>query len=293
MDNSSDLAPAAPASLFGDVSNYVTAADSHNIGSSAGKTSWLEPETYVNALGNAGKFIAVAALSGLDSFYRTGAAVGNWAGGNFDERTTQSFISGLDSDLGSYYRENQSSADLVGFIGTSLIPGLAGIKALNMGQKALMGAKAGMVGGNIGKAMGLLVPQTERYVAMAAQEINASMGAASLLNTNTVKAIGAGFWQNTLEAAAFETFVQASMAKNATLEHQTLGDVATNIAVGGVLGGAIFATAGSASIFGKLKGKVAEERVARMPFAETPTFAGKTSPADKIIGLGWDTEMSA
>ena len=156
--------------LFSSVPSYVTAADSHNIGASKGTTSWLEPETYVNALGNAGKFITVAAISGLDSFYRTGAAVGNWMGADFDERTTDTFIAGFDSDLASYYRANKESADLVGFIGASLIPGLAGVKALNMGQKALAASKLGNVGGNLGKAMGLLVPKTEQYIVAASSK---------------------------------------------------------------------------------------------------------------------------
>lgn len=293
QNSSGSLFGGSSGELFSSVPSYVMAADSHNIGASGGKTSWLEPETYVNALGNAGKFITVAAISGLDSFYRTGASVGNWMGGDFDERSTDTFIAGFDSDLSAYYRANKEAADLTGFIAGSLIPGLAGVKALNMGQKALAASKMGNIGGNMGKAMGLLVPKTEQFIAASAVEMNASIGAAKLLNANTVKAIGAGFWQNTLEAAAFEVFVQGSMAKSVTLDDQTLGDIVTNVAVGGVVGGAIFSAFGAASIVGRLKKAGGLEMEARMPFAQTPVYSGQTPAANKIISLAHDTEMSA
>lgn len=278
--------------LYSQFPVYLGAADNHNLGNTG--TSWLEPETYVTKLGNAGKFIAASVLSGANSFYQTGVAVANWVGADIKADTTEQFISNIDSDLGQYYRANKEAVDLTGFVLGTLVPGLGGVKILNAGQKALQAAKStGFLGGNLGRATGLLAPNVEKYVAAAATEINSSLNATKLLNANTVKAVGAGFWQNTLEAAAFETMVQATMFKSPILEQQDLGDILTNVAVGGVVGGTIGAAFNVPKILGKLKSAVGEEKLARLPFTERPQFAEITSPSERIAALAWDSEMSA
>jgi hypothetical protein len=278
--------------LYSQFPQYLGAADNHNLGNTG--TSWMEPQTYVTKLGNAGKFIAASVLSGANSFYQTGVQVANWVGADIQAGSTQDFISSVDSDLGLYYRANKEAVDLTGFVLGSIIPGLGGVKILNAGQKALQTAKTtGFLGGNLGRATGLLSPQTEKYVALAAGEINASLSATKLLNANTLKAVGSGFWQNTLEAAAFETMVQATMFKSPILEQQDFGDILTNVAIGGVVGGTIGAAFNVPKIVGKLKQAVGEEKLARLPFVERPQFAEASSPSEKIAALAWDSEMSA
>lgn len=278
--------------IYSSTPGYLQAADNHNLGNIG--ASWLDPETYVNKLGNAGKFIAASVLSGANSFYQTGAAAAKWVGADVSADSTEDFISSIDSDLGQYYRADKESADVVGFALGAIIPGLGGIKVLNAGQKALQVAKTtGFLGGNLGKATGLLAPNVEKYVALSAGEINASLNTTKLLNANTVRAIGAGFWQNTLEAAAFETAVQATMFKSPVLEQQDLGDILTNVAVGGVLGGVIGTAFTAPGIFSKLKQAVGEEKLARLPFVERPQFAEITSPSERISALAWDAETSA
>src|SRR5689334_15971284 len=137
---------------------YVTAADNHNLGNTG--TSWYDPDTWSQKFGNAGKFALTAVASGVNSFYNTGAAVGSFFGADTEQRNTADWISGIDQDLGAYYRSNAESVDFAGFVLGSLIPGLGGVKILNAGQTMLKGAKAtGMLGGNLGKAAGLLTPQ--------------------------------------------------------------------------------------------------------------------------------------
>jgi len=294
MDTSGVPSTSAPPmeDLYSQFPAYLGAADNHNLGNTG--TSWLEPETYAAKFGNAGKFIAASVLSGTNSFYQSAIQVGKWAGADIDAESTQDFISSVDSDLGMYYRANKESTDLAGFVLGSIIPGLGGVKVLNAGQNALRAAKfEGFIGGNLGKATGLLAPDVQKYVRLAANEINSSLSATKLLNANTVRAIGAGFWQNTLEAAAFETVVQATMFKSPILEQQDIGDILTNVAVGGIVGGVIGAAFTTPGIFGKLKQAVGEEKVARLPFTERPQFAEITKPSERIAALAYDAETSA
>jgi hypothetical protein len=268
----------------GNIPSYVLAADSHNIGNSLGG-SWFDPNTWTTKFSNAGKFIATSVLSGADSFYNTAATVGSWAGVSDGPHDTGEWISSLDDDLGQYYSQNRQAVDLAGFIATSFIPGLGGVKILNAGQRALKAASAiGLVGSNLAKATGLLVPETQMYVKLAARDIAQSSGAVNLLNTNTIKALASGTYQNVLEAAAFETAVQATMAASPILKDQDGYDIAKNIAFGGLVGGAIGgAIEGARSIFG-IKRLVQGETVASKPFSSR-FISAEAAPADQKIIL--------
>lgn len=274
-----------------DIASYLIAADNHNIGNVG--ASWLDPESWGTKFGNIGKFGAASILSGANSFYNTGVAVGNFFGAGIAENDTASWMSSIDSDLGSYYRANKDSVDLGGFVLGSLIPGLGGVKILNAGQKALQVAlDTGKIGGNLAKATGLLVPNSAKYVSLAAEEINASTTGFKLLNLNTTQALGRGLWQNTLEAAAFETVVQASMFKSPVLENQTTGDIISNIMIGGAVGGVIGGAFGAAKIFGAIKRDVNAEGTARLPLQSRPAFAEITSSPEKIITLSFNNEQN-
>lgn len=272
--------------------SYLVAADNHNLGNT--QTSWLDLDQWTQKFGNAGSLAATSILSGANSFYNTGVTVGNWFGAGLQENDTQAWISNIDGDLGSYYSENKSAADLGGFILGSLIPGLGGVKLLNAGQTAIKTAKAtGLVGGNMSRAMGVLVPDAQKFVTLAAADINASTTALKLLNQNTVKALGAGVWQNTLEAAAFETAVQVTMFKSPILEQQDLSDIGMNIVTGGILGGAIGGAFSAAKLRGQVKAAVAAEDVARMPFQSRASFEARTPDSERIIQLAYDSDTAA
>ena len=78
---------------------------------------------------------------------------------------TEEVITALDSNLGTFYAEHKEGADLVGFMVSSLVPGLGGIKVLNAGQKSLRAAiGSGRFGESTGKALGLLAPQKEMFI---------------------------------------------------------------------------------------------------------------------------------
>jgi len=275
-----------------ELARHILAADNHNYGNIG--TSWLDPGSWAQKVGNGGSLIATSILSGANSFYNTAVHVANWFGADVSQNNTQNWISSLDSDLGTYYRQNADAADFGGFILGSLIPGLGGVKLFNAGQTALKaGTQSGFIGKNLSWGTGLLLPKTEQYVASAADVINQSLSAHKLLNAQTAKALGAGLWQNVLEAAAFETAVQATMFKSPILEPQDGFDIVKNIAVGGIVGGAIGGAFSAAKTFGTLKQAIKIEDVARLPFTSRPKFADITDPVEKIIILAEDSDLTA
>lgn len=265
------------------VPSYMLGADNHNIGNSLGG-SWFDPATWETKFENSGKFIATSLLSGADSLYSSAATVANWFGADAHIEDTQAWISSLDNDLGQYYSQNRQSADLAGFIATSFIPGMGGIKILNAGQVALRAAKSGgFVGRNIGQFTNILAPQTENFVKLARADIMSAQSVFSGLNANTLKALGSGLVQNTLEAAAFETMVQATMFKSPILEQQDNWDIAKNIMVGGVLGGVIGGSLESARTLSAVKKARIEEDIALKPFSSRELAQPGTRESDRII----------
>lgn len=271
---------------------YLVAADNHNLGNTRGG-SWFSPDTWADKFSNTGSFAAVSILSGANSFYNTGVTIANWLGAEAESNDTKEWISGIDSDLGSYYDKNRSAADLVGFIAGSLIPGVGGVKVLNAGQAALKAASRGMIGTNISRATGLLVPATERYVSLAARDINAATATFNAINANGIKALASGVWQNTLESAAFETAVQATMFKSPILSDQDGWDIVKNIAIGGVVGGVIGGAFQGASTLGKIKTAVKEFELGGKWASSIEQPAAALNAGEKIILLAEQKDFSA
>lgn len=271
---------------------YLLAADNHNLGNTRGG-SWFDADSWGDKFGNAGSLIATGMLSGANSFYNTGITIGNWFGADAELNDTKDWISGIDSDLGVYYDKNRTAADLVGFIAGSIIPGVAGVKILNAGQIALKSAtRAGMIGENLSKATGLLIPQTEKYITLAAGDIANATATFNAINANGVRALAAGVWQNTLEAAAFETAVQAAMFKSPILDNQDGYDIVKNIAIGGVAGGVIGGAFEAASTFGKIRKLVSAADKELKIFGARNIPEEGLSPANKIILLAEDKESA-
>jgi hypothetical protein len=267
----------------GSVPSWLLAADNHNIGNTGGG-SWFNPATWGEKIGNAGKFMATSALSGAASFYNSSVTVGNWFGAQAEELQTDKWINSIDSDLGMYYRENRPAADLVGFIATSILPGIGGVKVFNAGQKVLKTAmETGRIGGNMSMATGLLVPKTEKYLDLAKTQIAQNSATFSQLNANALKAYGAGFQQNLLDSIAFETAVFATMHQAPIFEDMDVGDVVKNIAMGALVGGAIGGTFEGVRSFYSLKRAGMAEDIAARPFSSREIAAPNTPDSTKII----------
>jgi len=269
------------------VPSYLLGADNHTIGKNKG-ASWFDPSTWGQAAENIGQFAAVSVLSGANSFYNTGAAIGRLLGAETEANDTGKWITGLDQDLGKYYKANEQSADLAGFLITSIVPGLGGIKVLNVGQAALKRAAAtGIIGENLSRATGLLVPKTALYIEQSAKEITQGMNMFSAINTAGVKALAAGVQQNVLEGVAFEIAVQATMAKSPILDGQDTGDIVKNIALGGALGGVVGGAFSGAVTYGTIKrAAVKEQGFLTKAFGRDKTVWEPGTPASaKVIML--------
>lgn len=223
------------------VPSYITAGDTLNVANQ--NTSFLE--SALDTVESIPKFIGVSLISGANQLYNVPADIGNLLLDLDIERSdTAEVITSLDSDLGKFYEENQVGADLVGFMVSSAVPGLGGVKLLNAGQKSLRTAiNAGKYGSNMGKALGLLAPMKQAHVNKALVEAVTRTSTVSITNGNALKAVGAGFGQNALEALAFETATAVTLFNSPVLENQDFGDFVTNVAWGagvfGLIGGGI------------------------------------------------------
>ena len=278
--------------IYDDAPAWLQAADAHSIASD--NTSMFED--IATTVENSPSFLAVSIASGLNSFYNTGVALGNIFTEEetaFQENDTGEWISSMDEDLGKYYQENKSAADLTGFVAGSLIPGTLAVKGLRAAQGAARVAAAGQVGSNFSKATSLLAPSMETFVKREAGELAARSASFSFLHQNSLKALASGAWQGTLEGAAFETAVAATMFKSPILDEMDAGDIVKNglvwSAAGGILGG-IGAAASTYFGVGKL---LKRADATAMPFVGSTqlTQARAHLPSDKIVQAASDLEM--
>lgn len=280
--------------------DYLKAADIHNTGN-GDESFFSDPAA---AIGNAAEgvlnfitktpsFAVTSIASGINSIYNSGVVAGNWLGiTDAEENDIQQTLGRYDSDLGQYYADHKQAADLTGFIATSLIPGIGGVKILNAGQKMLSGAlKTGGMGRTLAEATGLiqtLTAEGKTLTTVAGEALAQGQQTFHLLDAGVLKAIGAGVVQSTLESAAFETMVAATMFRSPILEENDIKDLGWNIltgaAVGGVIGGAINA----AGVYKGVKQVITKEDLLQKPYTATNSQFGLSEPSDKILAAASD-----
>lgn len=283
--------------------NYLKGADLHNIG--AGNPSFFDDPlaaagglaaSAVESVTNSPKFALTSIASGINSIYNSAITVGNWLGvTDVQENDLGQTLNGYDSDLGRYYDANKSAIDLTGFVVTSLVPGVGGVKLFNAGQKVLATSlKTGSVGRNIAESTGLIRTVTaegKTLTQLAGEGLAQSQQSFNLMNAGVLKAIGSGFAQATWESAAFETFVAATMFRSPVLEDQDFKDLSLNILTGAALGGVIGGVVSSAGVYGGIKNIIKTQDLEDKPFTlQSSTFGFKNKPAARIIINAHDAE---
>ncbi len=180
------------------------AADVHNI--------LGDGESFAEKAGDwVTKGVPAALASGVVSVLNTGVAFGNMFG-DFEKIDTEDTIRKFDDNVADYYSEHKEGADLGGFLTTSLVPGVLGVKGL----KALQTIKdGGIVGKNVAAITGYAASVEQAAIKKAAEtvagETNLIWGT---LNAEKVKAIAAGFGEQALQGLAFEAGVLLTMNQN-------------------------------------------------------------------------------
>ena len=198
---------------------------------------------------------------------------------------TREELAAYDTDLAKYYDDHKLGVDTVGFVASSLVPGLGGVKALKVGQVMAREAIAtGHVGGFTASALGVMAPNRQKHLAEAISSFGKSGNVFKLTEANTVKALGAGVWQNALEGAAFTAVVNSTMYNSPILDERSTSDLVWDVATGsftlfGVIGGGI---AAAQTISGIKKG-ISEVDKALSPWMVTESPVQSELPAHKII----------
>ena len=267
--------------------SYLTEADTDNLLNE--NRTFLE--SAVDTIESIPKFIGASLISGANQLYNIAPDIGNLVAGEgtFERANTQEIISGMSEDFGDFYARNKTGTDLVGFIASSLIPGLGGVKLLNAGQKSLQTAlAAGKLSPGMSRALGILAPQSAKFITAAKLEVAGNTSAASLLTANSLKALGSDFSQNVLEAVFFESAVAATMFNSPILEDQDFGDFVSNVAFSAGIFGVIGTAVSAAKLSYALKGAAAEASDAARPWAFIPEAAPVSNSYEKIA-LDFDT----
>lgn len=259
--------------------SYITAGDTLNtVNSNKGFI-----ESAVDAVNSTGKFAAVSLISGANQLYNIPLSLGNLGGGDYKLSSTRDAVDHVSKDLGVFYGEHQDSADLVGFIASSLIPGTAGVKIMQAGQTALRTSiAAGKYSPAMSRSLGLLAPNKQRMLADAVADVANNRSIASLTQAKNLKVIGAGITQNAYEALAFEAAITLTMKDSPILTNQTMGDFVSNVAWGagvfGIVGGALDAV----KLNYALKNAADDAAVAARPFQFENAVASKSNTYEQL-----------
>ena len=124
----------------------------------------------------------------------------------------------LNTDLGAYYAKHQEGVDLVGFLGSSLVPGTIGVKALRAAQSGIA------IGRSTSIATGLLTNTAEVQLLNRAKTVIESGASISQINKARAAAALARGGQLALEGIAFDMAVFSAMNDNPLLADKSLSE---------------------------------------------------------------------
>jgi len=274
--------------------NYLRAADLHNIGS--GGTSFFDDPTVAtgeaidstaNFISKIPSFAISSVASGINSIYNSAVVAGNFFGvTDAQENNLAQTLGAYDTNLGQYYQDHQQAVDLSGFVATSFIPGIAGVKAVNAGQRLLAGAlKSGGVAKGLAEATGLiptLTAEGKSLAVVAGEALAKGQQTFTVMDTGVLKALAGGVGQAAIESVAFEAMVQATMFRSPILEGQDLKDIGSNLVTAGLFGGAVGGLFASAKVYGTVTSKMYEADATAFP-AKVRTSAAGLEPTDRAV----------
>jgi hypothetical protein len=191
-----------------------------------------------------------AAMSGSLSIYNTfldyGRALGMTDSPNID--IGQAIRNSTNDGIADYYEENKSAVDIAGFIGTAIIPGAGGVKALQL-------ARSGQATGNVARALNYTASRRDDYLRKALQETADNGGVVKGILQSTSRR-GQLRWEiadQALLGTAAELAIIATMNDSPVFDNDSIGDFGWNVALGTVLSGGIGGALGGIAAKGILK----------------------------------------
>lgn len=254
-----------------DYNNLIVGADNYNL--QTGQQSWLD------SVGDAVTYgLHGAWTSGVNSFINTGVDVANFFGADLSQADTYQDLLDTSPEAAKYYQDHKAGVDLTGFIAGSLLPGFAGMKALQI-------AKRGE--GLLPQSLGLFSNPRERLIKNTVGLIEQGAPSVdSVVRMNKYKVMALGVGDQAIQAAAWETAVEATMGAAPTLDNQDWKDISFNIATGAVIGGVvggIWDAFGAHGVY--KKAQIARDVKVRQYEATTNLGKGDFLPGDRIVSL--------
>lgn len=263
--------------------SYLIQADNHNIASNADQSLL---ESVGEAASSVATFAGLSIAAGVNEIYNIVPTVGSWLGADTEQSKLEDRLAEYDTDLMKYYEDKKAGIDTTGFILGSFIPGLGGVKAVNVGQRSLNAAiQTGKFGEGYGKALGLLAPQREKHLSAAIRELGNSGNAFKMTEANTLRALGNGFSQNAIEAFAFETAVAATMHNSPFLDQFDASDMARQVAIGTALGGGIGGVIAGVISTRAIKQGLKGVQTELQPWSSIAVANDELSPMEKVLTL--------
>mgnify|MGYP003525972705 CR=1 FL=1 len=261
--------------------SYLISADTHNLAADADKSMF---DTLGDAASSVANFTALSVGAGVNEIYNIVPTVGNWFGADMEKSDYKEQVRAYDDDLMKYYEDHKQGVDIAGFVLGSVVPGLGGTKVLNVGQAALRGAiQEGRFGVTTGKALGLLAPSKEKALSAAIGQLGEAGSVVSLTEANTLRALGAGFGEQALNAFAWETTVAATMSQSPILNEMSTKDLMWNIAVGTAIGGGIGGIMSGVGTAWSLKKAASGIQQELAPWSMTTAPSAALSPIEKAM----------
>lgn len=229
-------------------------------------------------------YAVTSLVSGTAQLYNAGVELANWTGFNAERAQVYDMVNSI--GLGQFYAEHKEGIDLTGFIASSFVPGMAGVKALRSSQAALNTALRGGAAPLpvMEKAMGILTPARSRENAINAmkEQVFTSSSVVKLSDQNMIKALAAGAGQQALEFAAFEGAVLATFQNNPMFDGQDAGDFLNHIVMGGLLGGTVGGAIEGARAWGTVKKATRQAHQEAMPWLHKADYTGAET-GDRIM----------
>lgn len=280
---------------YTDAPDYLKTADLHNIGSGTDSFFDAPVDNTVDFVKAIPKFAITSVASGINSIYNSGVAAGNFFGiTDAEQNDLQQTLGSYDADLSNYYGAHKQAVDLAGFVATSFLPGVGGVKLFQTGQRVLSGAiETGGLASTLARGTGLiptLTAEGKTLATVAGEALAQGQQTFSLMNAGVLKAIAGGAAQATWEAAAFEMAVQATMFKSPVLEGQDIRDIGSNILLGAATGGVIGGAINAAGVSGQIKKIITKADLEQKPFTLRSSQFGLSEPADKIMVVAHDIQ---